>query len=207
MEGGNGQVNVWVDDRDPIFRRGLLSCIVAEGFTVAGESAGLRPSPTLAGVDLLVFGADAASLPQVLGLTKGSPVRTVAIVPASPEQVLYDAVDAGVASVLLRSDLTPAALGGALRAVIGGTTAFPAGLVPRLLVRAARSGNGGPHALSNRELAVLRFLSEGDDTREIADALGYSERTVKNIVHDLLMKINCRNRAHAVAVATRQGLI
>ena len=37
--------------------------------------------------------------------------------------------------------------------------------------------------------------------------MGYSVRTVKNIVHDLLMKTNCRNRAHAVALATRQGLI
>jgi DNA-binding CsgD family transcriptional regulator len=37
--------------------------------------------------------------------------------------------------------------------------------------------------------------------------LCFSERTVKNIVHDVLMKLNCRNRAHAVAMATRQGVI
>jgi DNA-binding CsgD family transcriptional regulator len=76
-----------------------------------------------------------------------------------------------------------------------------------LLERAARSGGGGPHPLTDRELEVLRSLSRGDDTREIADAMGYSVRTVKNIVHDLLMKTNSRNRAHAVALATRQGLI
>ncbi|MFN2608114.1 MAG: LuxR C-terminal-related transcriptional regulator [Acidimicrobiales bacterium] len=207
MQGGWQRATIWVDDRDPIFRRGLLSCITAEGFGVAGESAGLRPAPELGGVDVLVFEATAAGLPPALGLVKTTGVRAVAIVPAVPEHLVYDAVDGGVAALLLRADLTPAALAGALRAVAGGATAFPPGLVSQLLVRAAHSGTGGPHALSTRELAVLRFLSEGDDTREIADALGYSERTVKNIVHDLLMKINCRNRAHAVAVATRQGLI
>ena len=30
---------------------------------------------------------------------------------------------------------------------------------------------------------------------------------MKNIVHDLLVKLNCRSRAHAVALATRQGVI
>ena len=200
-------MNIWLDDRDPIFRRGLQSCIAAEGFAVVGESAGFLPVPAVPSVDLLVFEAESSSLARALTLTRGTNVRLVAIVPPRPEHLLYDAVDAGVASVLFRNDLTPDALAGALRAVAAGSTAFPPGLVPRLLVRAARSGNGGPHPLSTRELAVLRFLSEGDDTRAIAVALGYSERTVKNIVHDLLMKINCRNRAHAVAVATRQGLI
>jgi DNA-binding NarL/FixJ family response regulator len=61
--------------------------------------------------------------------------------------------------------------------------------------------------LSDRELAVLRLLAEGSDTVEIGETLGYSERTVKNIVHDVLMKTNCRNRTHAVALATREGLI
>lgn len=200
-------MNIWLDDRDPIFRRGLQSCITADGFAVVGESAAFHPAPALSGVDILVFEAESSSLAPALTLTRGTSVRLMAIVPSKPEHLLYDAVDAGVASVLYRNDLTPDALAGALRAVAGGSTAFPSGLVPRLLVRAARSGNGGPHPLSARDLAVLRFLSEGDDTRAIADALGYSERTVKNIVHDLLMKINCRNRAHAVAVATRQGLI
>jgi DNA-binding CsgD family transcriptional regulator len=49
--------------------------------------------------------------------------------------------------------------------------------------------------------------SASASTREIAGALAYSERTVKNVVHDLMMKLNCRNRAHAVALATRQGVI
>jgi DNA-binding NarL/FixJ family response regulator len=68
-----------------------------------------------------------------------------------------------------------------------------------------------PHApesqLTSRELAVLRMLADGEVTRGIAQQLNYSERTVKNIVRDALIKLNCRTRAHAVALATRRGLI
>jgi DNA-binding NarL/FixJ family response regulator len=61
--------------------------------------------------------------------------------------------------------------------------------------------------LSQRETEVLRLLADGLDTSEIAEKLIYSERTVKNVLHNLLNRLNLRNRAHAVAYALRQGLI
>jgi DNA-binding NarL/FixJ family response regulator len=61
--------------------------------------------------------------------------------------------------------------------------------------------------LTDRELDVLRLLADGSSTRDIAKQLSYSERTVKNIVRDLLVKLNCRTRAHAVAFAARRGVI
>jgi DNA-binding CsgD family transcriptional regulator len=60
---------------------------------------------------------------------------------------------------------------------------------------------------SDRELRVLRLLSEGCDTREIAHRLCYSERTVKNVIQDVTRRFGLRNRSHAVAFALRQGLI
>ena len=56
-----------------------------------------------------------------------------------------------------------------------------------------------------REVEVLRLLSEGHDTGEIACRLNYSERTVKNIIHCVLARFQLRNRAHAVAFAMRNG--
>jgi DNA-binding NarL/FixJ family response regulator len=53
----------------------------------------------------------------------------------------------------------------------------------------------------------LRLLAEGSDTRGVAEDLCISERTVKNVVHDVLTKLNCRTRAQAVALATREGVI
>jgi DNA-binding NarL/FixJ family response regulator len=61
--------------------------------------------------------------------------------------------------------------------------------------------------LSQREAQVLRLLADGLDTGEIAEKLIYSERTVKNVLHNLLNRLNLRNRAHAVAYALRQGLV
>lgn len=198
---------VWVDDRHPIFRRGLAACLAAETFTIVGESAGLAPAPDPASVDILVFEADGAGLQQAPALARQGEVKLVALVSSTAEDLVGDAVAAGVVSVLVRSELTPSTLVASLMAVASGATALPSSLVPGVLDRAARSGRGGPHALATRELAVLRLLSAGDDTRAIGDSLGYSERTVKNIVHDLLMKMNCRNRVHAVAQATRLGII
>jgi hypothetical protein len=36
---------VWIDDEHPIFRRGLVTCLHADGFDVVGESARFTPEP------------------------------------------------------------------------------------------------------------------------------------------------------------------
>lgn len=61
--------------------------------------------------------------------------------------------------------------------------------------------------LRDREIAVLRLVAEGMDTAEIARRLAYSERTVKNILHDVTTRLELRNRSHAVAYALREGFI
>lgn len=207
MQAYRGAVRVWVDDRHPIFRRGLVSCLHAEGYAVAGESAELRPEPDLSATDVLLFDADGTRSVQVLSAAHDLPVRLVGLVVSVGDPMVFDLVESGVGAVLFRDQLAPESLVAAIGSVVSGSRALPAELFPQLLDRAARRGNGGPHPLTDRELEVLRSLSRGQDTREIADAMGYSVRTIKNIVHDLLMKTNCRNRTHAVALATRQGLI
>jgi len=61
--------------------------------------------------------------------------------------------------------------------------------------------------LTEREIGVLRLLAEGLDTIEVGRRLFYSERTVKNITHDVTSRLELRNRTHAVAYAIREGLI
>jgi DNA-binding NarL/FixJ family response regulator len=64
-----------------------------------------------------------------------------------------------------------------------------------------------PTGLTEREVRVLRMLADGHETSTIARELNYSERTVKNIVHDITTRLQLRNRAHAVAFGIRNGLI
>jgi DNA-binding NarL/FixJ family response regulator len=54
---------------------------------------------------------------------------------------------------------------------------------------------------------VLRLVADGLDTSEIARQLAYSERTVKNVLHDVTSRLQLRNRSQAVAYALRQGFI
>jgi DNA-binding NarL/FixJ family response regulator len=70
----------------------------------------------------------------------------------------------------------------------------------------------GPHDLTvaglyTREVDVLRLLAEGMDTNEIASRLNFSERTVRNIIHGVLNRLELRNRVHAVAYALRNGVM
>jgi len=198
---------VWVDDRHPIFRRGIVGSLVSDGMHLAGESAGLEPAPDPAASDVVVFEATEGALAQVSAIVRATPTRMVAVAAAHDEHLLYDAIEAGAGAVLIRNELDPSALVAAVRAVAAGNTAVPSTLMPRLLQHAVGRGRGGPRALTARELAVLQLLSQGNETRDIGNELGYSERTVKNIVHDVLMKLNCRNRVQVVALATRQGII
>ena len=54
---------------------------------------------------------------------------------------------------------------------------------------------------------MLALIAQGHPTREVALELSYSERTVKNVLHDVVTKLNARSRSQAVAHAVREGLI
>jgi DNA-binding CsgD family transcriptional regulator len=112
--------------------------------------------------------------------------------------------DQEISAILVLRALTPARLLSCVRAVTqGGDESTPA-LIRQMLP----AGEHQVHRkITHREHEVLRLLADGYTTRAIAERLSYSERTVKAVVHDLLKKLNCRTRAHAVALAARQGVI
>jgi DNA-binding NarL/FixJ family response regulator len=200
---------VWIDDPHVIFRRGLAASLASEGFEVAGESASFSPEPDLDGVAVLLFDIEGSGLEAAVEVARGSVAKLVGMARTASEQTLREGVQAGLSGFVVRSDLTPASLAGCLVAVAGGHGSLPPDLTARLIGTMSResSSAASPDSLAARELRVLELLAEGRDTRGIASELSYSERTVKNIVHDLLVKTNCRTRAQAVAVATRRGFI
>lgn len=61
--------------------------------------------------------------------------------------------------------------------------------------------------LTPRELDVLKLLAEGQRNREIADALGLAEPTVKIHVNNLLRKLRPRTAPEAAVIALKRGLI
>jgi len=198
---------VWIDDSHAIVRRGMSACLQQADFVVRGESAVLSPEPSLADLDLLVFEYASTTLRRAVRLADGRPTRLVATVRDVTEQAVREMVDAGVSAILPHRTLTVDTLISSLRSVVAGQVALPADMLARLLLYVTQSSHLGPAGLNPRERSVLRLLADGLDTRGIAEDLRFSERTVKNVVHDVLTKLNCRTRAQAVAVATREGVI
>jgi DNA-binding NarL/FixJ family response regulator len=201
------QSRIWIDDAHAIFRRGIAACLNSIDFTVVGQSALLRPPPLLDRVDLLVFEAAPTSVRSVRRFTREGSAGLLALVHDARDVVVCELLEAGISAVLPHADLTCEALISAVRAVLSGNAVVPAPVMPGVLAHARSAGRQAPGTLSERERDVLKLLAEGSDTREIASGLCFSERTVKNVVHDILMKLNCRTRAHAVATATRAGVI
>jgi len=148
---------------------------------------------------------------ETTGGGAGVPRCDVRLVPSVGQLSVEDAwasVDEGVSAVVILRNATPSSVFSCVRAAVGDGDASSPMLADQLLGpgREARPDAAG-HTLTDREFDVLRMLADGESTRGIAQRLNYSERTVKNIVHDLLAKMGCRTRAHAVALATRQGVI
>jgi DNA-binding NarL/FixJ family response regulator len=198
---------VWIDDSHAIVRRGMAACLQQADFVVRGESAALSPEPAISDLDVLVFEYAGPTLRRAVRLVDTHGTRLVATVREVTEQAVREMVDAGVSAILPHRTLTADTLVTGLRSVVAGNVALPADMLSRLLLHVTQTSHLGPAGLNTRERSVLRLLADGMDTRGIAEDLCFSERTVKNVVHDVLTKLNCRTRAQAVAVATREGVI
>ena len=97
-------------------------------------------------------------------------------------------------------------VGGVLpSAVVSVTSGSSAAMAPAAGI--AISSAAPAVRLSRREQEVLRLVAEGCSNAMIAGRLHLSENTIKTYVENLLSRLNARNRAEAVATASRQNLI
>ncbi|MFI8965961.1 response regulator transcription factor [Streptomyces sp. NPDC053493] len=127
---------------------------------------------------------------------------------------LQRAIECGVTAVLRRAEADQDRLLRLVLAMAKGEGVLPGDLVARLMhhVGGLQRAALDPHAsslstLTAREADMLRLVSEGLDTAEIARKTSYSERTVKNVLHEVITRLQLRNRTHAVGFALRNGLI
>jgi DNA-binding NarL/FixJ family response regulator len=61
--------------------------------------------------------------------------------------------------------------------------------------------------LSEREIEVLQLIAKGNSNKEIADRLFVAEATIKSRVTNILSKLGASDRAHAVTIALKRGII
>ena len=205
------RIHVFVAATDPVSRAGIASQLRGHhGVDMVDERQ------LSAGVVALVVAdqMDEETAQVIRSLKRRGIERVVLVVTRVDDSGLLSALEAGARGVLRRSQATTDNLYQAVSAASGGEGALPPDLLGRLLDQVGRlqqqvlNPRGLTFAvLTDREIKVLKLLAEGLDTAEVGRRLFYSERTVKNIVHDVTSRLNLRNRTQAVAYALRQGLI
>ncbi len=196
---------------DPVSEAGVASQLrVQHDLEVLSSDSPVRP-------DVVVLVADRVDerTATTIQVTRNAGGPRVVLIVGSVDGVeVLAAVEAGVAAIVRRGEATPDRLSTAIRAAATGDGHLPPDLLGRLLqqVGDAQRKLTAPAGLtfgglSQRELTVLRLIADGYSTSEIATRMAYSERTIKNSIHDLVSRFHLRNRTHAVAFAVRQGLI
>lgn len=213
-------MNVFVLDPHSIYRRGLAASLrgVAE-ITEVHEAASIDEAtadPALRAADVVVIDPDGlpGGFELMSELTESGDVQIVVCTTRCEEEDIVASVEAGAAGYLSKATLGPDTLVAAVRAVASGAGVMAPELLGDLLrgvnrvsrdVLRPRGMSLSP--LNTREVKVLKLVADGHAIREVATELSYSERTIKNVIHDVVSKLNVRTRAQAVAQAVRDGTI
>src|SRR5215204_2864815 len=196
-----------VDDH-PIFRDGLAALIsiysdfelVAEAGDGAEAIVQYRqhlPDVTLMDLGLPVMGGAKATA----AIRSEFPdARVIVLTTFEGDGDIHRALEAGARGYLLK-DSVRTQVADAIRAVHRGGRVVPAAVAQKLAEHTPRV------SLTERELEVLALLARGLSNKEIADAIGRTEATVKVHVLHVLSKLGVDDRTSAVTVALKRGLI
>jgi len=149
-------------------------------------------------------------------------VKVVVLTTYDTDEWLFDAIRAGACGYLLK-DSDSESIVAAIRGAVEGETSIDPAVAGKVLQEfkrlAALSPSGaGPAAgtsggkfpemepLTERELAILQRLAQGESNTQIAEALFLAEGTVKNYVSSIISKLQANDRTHAAVLALKRGL-
>lgn len=140
-----------------------------------------------------------------------SPPPTILLTTFDDDEALIEGVKAGAKGYLLK-DVSLEVLTEAVRTVAAGGTIVRPAVTERVLRGFRRTVRdfealSPPDPLTPREVAILRLMAGGYSNREIADALGTAEGTIKNHASSILSKLGVRDRTRAVLKALELGVI
>lgn len=204
-------IRVVIADDHPVVREGLSAILstqpdievvgeAADGLALVELAAALAPAVAL--VDLEMPGLDGAA--AIRRMREAAPAtRALVLTAFDTDERIIGALQAGAQGYLLKG-APRAEIFAAVRAVGAGGSLIQAPVAARLIGHLARPE---PPALTARELEVLRLIARGRANKEIAAALGVSERTVKFHVSGILARLGAGNRTEAVSRAAQLGLI
>ena len=206
-------VRIALCDDQALVLRGLSALLVDLGIEIALEApdaesllAALPQRPVEVIVsDIRMPGMGGIGLIGALR-ERGDATPVILLTTFDDSELLLRAVEAGAQGFLLK-DASPEDLRAAILRVASGETLLqPVSLGP------VRAGWSTPEAtpgqrITEREQSILRLVGGGYTNKEIARVLHLSEGTVKNYMSEILLKLDCRDRTHAVLKAITQKLL
>ncbi|HEX5236530.1 MAG TPA: response regulator transcription factor [Silvibacterium sp.] len=207
-ESTQGPIRLLVVDDHAIVRKGLVALLnTVAGVAVVAEAADgeqaiaahriHKPDVTLMDLRLpKIGGADA-----ITRIRQENPAaRIIVLTTFDGDEDIFRALQAGAKGYLLKG-MDAAELIDAIRAVYAGKSRMPAFVAEKL------AGRMGGHALTARELEVLKRIVAGRSNKEIAADLYISEATVKTHINSLLGKLGVTDRTQAATSALQRGIV
>jgi DNA-binding NarL/FixJ family response regulator len=198
---------ILVDDH-PVVRFGLAAIIGLQPDMVVVAEAGSgeeacaicdKRAADVALMDLRLPGL--SGVEAIRTIRKSHPkLRFIVLTTYDGDEDIHKALEAGAQAYLLKG-MSHNELVNAIRAVHSGLKYIPASVSKSLAERP-------PHSeLSAREMEVLELIVKGHSNREIGEALGISEATVKWHVNIILSRLNVSDRTQATVAALQRGIV
>jgi DNA-binding NarL/FixJ family response regulator len=210
-------ISVMVVDDHPIWRDGVARDLAENGFDVRATAPDaeaavriattVRPDVVLMDINL----GESSGVDATREITMALPDTRVLVLSASGEHNdVLEAVKAGASGYLVKSASARELVDAVHRTAQGDPVFTPglAGLVLGEYRRMAEAPAGGapPPRLTERETDVLRLVAKGLTSRQIAERLVLSHRTVENHVQSTLRKLQLHNRVELARYAIEHGL-
>ena len=214
------RVSVMLVDDDGLMREGLRAVLSSDDrIEVTGEAENgrlavqrarhLRPDVVLMDVRMPELDGIAATEELIAAAPEA---QVVILTTFEEDEYIVGALRAGASGFLIKRS-TPEDLIAAIHTVAAGDALLSPSVTRRVIDRMARqpviAEGGDPRLdeLTPREREVLELIAQGLSNREIAAALVVEETTVKTHVKRVLMKLDARDRVHAVILAYEWGLV
>jgi DNA-binding NarL/FixJ family response regulator len=216
-------VKLMLVDDFPVYRQGVAELLnkkysdfVSTRALIVGEMGSdtdilknvkeLRPDIVL--LDFQILHKDALGITEAI--RKNHPdVKVIILSLPGPEEDFFRSIQAGASAYMLKNS-TFQTLAESIHTVATGNTAVSAPMLTKLIEefrKNTRSYEKPPCSLSQREIEILNLAARGQSNKGIAAACYISETTVKAHFRNILSKMDVRNRAGAVAIATAKGFV